>query len=46
VQFVSFVLDDAQKTWERLLPPKGTPYRHAKLVLFRDETNSSCGLGL
>jgi predicted metalloprotease len=44
VQFVSFVLDDAQKTWERLLPPKGTPYRHAKLVLFRDETNSSCGL--
>jgi predicted metalloprotease len=44
VQFVSFVLDDAQKTWERLLPQNGTPYRHAKLVLFRDETDSSCGL--
>jgi uncharacterized protein len=44
VQFVSFVLDDTQKTWERLLPEYGTPYRHAKLVLFRDETSSSCGL--
>jgi predicted metalloprotease len=45
VQFVSFVLDDAQRTWERLLPQQtGTPYRHAKLVLFRDATNSACGL--
>jgi predicted metalloprotease len=44
VQFASFVLDDAQKTWESLLPQKGTPYRHAKLVLFRDETDSPCGL--
>ena len=44
VQFVSFVLDDTQKTWGRLLPEYGTPYRHAKLVLFRDETSSSCGL--
>jgi predicted metalloprotease len=45
VQFVSFVLDDNQKTWERLLPQQGgMPYRHAKLVLFRDATDSSCGL--
>jgi len=45
VQFVSFVLDDNQKTWERLLPKQGgIPYRHAKLVLFRDTTDSSCGL--
>ena len=44
VQFVSFVLDDTQKTWEQLLPQQaGTPYRHAKLVLFRDSTNSACG---
>jgi Putative neutral zinc metallopeptidase len=44
VQFVSFVLDDAQNTWDRLLPQKtGIPYRHAKLVLFRDYTASSCG---
>lgn len=44
VQFVSFVLDDTQKTWEQLLPQQaGTPYRHAKLVLFRDSTQSACG---
>jgi len=40
VQFVSFVLDDAQATWERIL---GDRYRHAKLVLFRDATSSGCG---
>jgi uncharacterized protein len=44
VQFVSFVLDDTQKTWDELLPQQtGTPYRHAKLVLFRDATRSACG---
>jgi predicted metalloprotease len=44
VQYVSFVLDDTQTTWDRLLAQTGVPYRHAKLVLFRDETNSACGL--
>jgi predicted metalloprotease len=45
VQFVSFVLDDVQHTWDRLLPQqKGVPYRHAKLVLFRDYTQSGCGM--
>jgi len=44
VQFVSFVLDDAQNTWTQLLPQQsGVPYRHAKLVLFRDYTQSGCG---
>ncbi len=44
VQFVSFVLDDNQKTWTEILPQQaGTPYRHAKLVLFRDSTQSACG---
>jgi predicted metalloprotease len=44
VQFVSFVLDDAQSTWTRLLPEQAqTPYRHAKLVLFCDYTLSGCG---
>ncbi len=44
VQFVSFVLDDTQKTWDQLLPQQAaTPYRHAKLVLFRDATPSACG---
>ncbi len=44
VQFVSFVLDDTQKTWEQILPEQaGKPYRHAKLVLFRNYTQSGCG---
>jgi predicted metalloprotease len=44
VEFVSFVLDDTQNTWEQVLPDQtGTPYRHAKLVLFRDYTQSGCG---
>ena len=44
VQFVSFVLDDAQRTWDQVLPAQaGTPYRHAKLVLFRGYTQSACG---
>lgn len=43
VQFVSFVLDDVQNTWARILPAAGTPYRHTKLVLFRDYTESGCG---
>jgi predicted metalloprotease len=40
VQFVSFVLDDAQSTWEKILRDR---YRHAKLVLFRDAISSACG---
>jgi predicted metalloprotease len=45
VEFVSFVLDDAQKTWDHVLPEQtGKPYRHAKLVLFRDATQSGCGI--
>src|ERR1700736_6205748 len=44
VQFVSFVLDDTQKTWATILPQQANkPYRHAKLVLFRDAIQSGCG---
>jgi predicted metalloprotease len=44
VQFISFVLDDTQKTWTEILPEQANrPYRHAKLVLFRDYTSSGCG---
>lgn len=44
VQFVSFVLDDTQHTWTSLLPEQTSrSYRHAKLVLFRDYTQSGCG---
>ena len=44
VQFVSFVLDDAQKTWTGILQEKGVQYPHAKLVLFRDGIRSGCGV--
>ena len=45
VQFVSFVLDDAQNEWKQLLPTQaGVPYSDARLVLFRDAVNSACGL--
>src|SRR5262249_18412029 len=45
VQFVSFVLDDVQDTWQQLLPAAGHQYRRAKLVLFTDGVRSGCGYG-
>jgi predicted metalloprotease len=45
VQFVSFVLDDVQRNWSRILPQtENIPYRHAKLVLFRNAYPSACGM--
>jgi predicted metalloprotease len=43
VQFVSFVLDDAQETWQRVLAGSGRSYQDAQLVLFRGEVRSGCG---
>jgi predicted metalloprotease len=43
VSLVSFVLDDAQNTWRQVSSEMGTPYRDAKLVLFRDAVQSACG---
>ena len=44
VHFVSFVLDDVQKAWDRLLPSqKNVPYHHARLVLYRNSFPSACG---
>ena len=44
VEFVSFIVDDVQKNWDKLLPAETkTPYHHAKLVLFRDSYPSGCG---
>jgi len=40
VKFASFVLDDAQATWSKLL---GSRYTDAKLVLFRQAVQSGCG---
>ena len=42
VQFVTFVLNDAQATWARLLPGE---YQKTTLVLFRDSTPTACGRG-
>ena len=43
-QFIGFVLDDVQKTWDQELPAEaGTQYEHAHLVLFRDAIESACG---
>lgn len=39
VQFVSFVLDDTQSNWDKIIPK----YHHAKLLLYRDEIASPCG---
>jgi uncharacterized protein len=39
VEFVTFVFNDTQKTWDQTIQN----YRHAKLVLFRDQTASACG---
>ena len=44
VQFVSFVLDDAQKNWTEILAQRNVRYPHAKLVLFRDRVASGCGM--
>ncbi|HUK12058.1 MAG TPA: neutral zinc metallopeptidase [Thermoanaerobaculaceae bacterium] len=43
VQFVSFVLDDVQKTWEQAFAQGNRQYPHAKLVLFSEVTRSGCG---
>jgi predicted metalloprotease len=45
LRLVSFVLDDVQKTWDRILPAQtGVPYHHAKLDLYRRSLQSACGI--
>jgi predicted metalloprotease len=45
VDFVSFVLDDAQSTFTSAFQGAGQSYRPARLVLFRQGTRSGCGFG-
>jgi predicted metalloprotease len=45
VQFVSFVLDSAQSYWQRTFAANGQDYQRARLVLYRDATNTACGYG-
>src|SRR5271156_2247876 len=42
-QLASFVLGDAQDTWTKILARENIRYPRAKLVLFRDYTQSGCG---
>jgi uncharacterized protein len=42
-QLASFVLGDAQDTWTQILAKENIRYPRAKLVLFRDYTQSRCG---
>jgi uncharacterized protein len=44
VQFVSFIIDDVQNTWSGTFNREGERYQPAKLVLFRDGTESGCGV--
>jgi predicted metalloprotease len=43
VKFATFVTDDVQKFWEQQFGAAGKPYQHAKLVLYRGQTNTGCG---
>ena len=44
-EFISFVLGDLQDTWAKILQQEGVQYQRTKLVLFRDLTQTSCGMG-
>jgi hypothetical protein len=43
VQFMSFVLDDAQDTWNRIFTAEGESYQRARMVLFTEAVQSGCG---
>jgi predicted metalloprotease len=43
VQFVSFILDDAQAVWREKFAEMGQTYQDATLVLYRDAVQSACG---
>jgi predicted metalloprotease len=44
VEFMNYVLNDAQQVWRTALPAAGGPrYQDARLVLFRGNVNSGCG---
>ncbi len=46
VQFVSRVLRSTEEVWGELFPrDMGGQYREPRLVLFRDATQTSCGMG-
>jgi hypothetical protein len=42
--FVSFVLDDTQRTWSEVMAKRNEQYAEATLVLFTGRVDSACGL--
>lgn len=45
MNFLSAVLDDAQSTWARIFSQSGQQYQDARLIVFKDATESGCGVG-
>lgn len=43
-QFVSVVLKDTETVWGKIFQQSGSTYEQPKLVLFRDQVQSACGL--
>jgi predicted metalloprotease len=43
-QFVSVVLKDTETVWGKIFEQSGSTYRQPKLVMFRDQVQSACGL--
>ncbi len=43
-RFVSVVLKDTETVWGKIFEQSGSTYRQPKLVLFRDQVESACGL--
>lgn len=45
VEFVSVVLADTEETWHALFQQQDRQYQEPKLVLFRDNVRTGCGMG-
>jgi predicted metalloprotease len=43
--FVAYVFDDVQKTWQGIFQEQNKRYQGAKLILFTDATRTGCGTG-
>jgi len=44
-QFAGFVVKDAQDVWTQIFEQNNLQYQRAKLVLYRDMTQTACGTG-
>jgi uncharacterized protein len=44
-QFASFVMTDAQDIWTKVFQEQGIQYQRARIVLYREMTQTACGVG-